>query len=1198
MPSRNDLSSKTFIRKPGTRPLDTSIPMRTEMPPPLRQPTTRVQRAKTLTRPERSQPQQPLINPSGTSPASPAGARTQQGGLSWWRVFARLVTFWAPGVFLSACGLKDGASKQAWREKVALVFLAMLVGGFIGFITMGLNAAFCTAADASGAEDYTHVGDPTAHGTLGINGWMFTINSGENLRSPQESGVNLYMLANSVPGYDISTLFRRQTPACQGISGAFASLDPCSVALPNGQNAGCVQGDLSDDNLRASSFVNTSRKVGFGWDTVSNDTFKNFMVLDGDVLNMNPYIAKFPKPIANDPVDSIIRSQLQQMDSKYGKDATRYFYTQGNFRAEVNCLRQKYLAGQIDKITPGCFFSKLILYASLIVILGLVFIRFLMAVYFSWFISWRMTSKPKNARGRTGVALNHMPEGAMTYVNSDGTAPWASKPGGGPRIADAGAAPGKYGSSRGSSSSATLNAADIGDTPYIVNLITCYSENEEGISNTLSSLSETNYPDERKLLFVVADGMVTGSGETKSTPDVCVGLLDADARFGTPIPMSFISVAQGRKAHNMAMVYAGHYSRGRGHRTPLIIVVKCGTPEEASSAKPGNRGKRDSQMILMNFLQRVTYNDRMTPLDFDLFRKIHALMGVTPDFFELCMMVDADTKVYPESLRILSDCMMHDPLIMGACGETRIANKLSSWVTMIQVYEYFISHHLTKSFESVFGGVTCLPGCFSMYRIKARKAADDDWVPVIVKPEVTREYSQSTVTTLHQKNLLLLGEDRFLTTLLLRTFPNRKMVFCPRARCRTEVPHTFKMLLSQRRRWINSTVHNLMELVLVRDLCGTFCFSMQFIVFMDLIGTASLPVAIGLTYTLIVTYCLHPPHDFSTAIPLMLLVAVIGLPAVLILLATRKVVYVLWMLVYLLALPVWNFILPIYSFWHFDDFSWGETRKVEGEGKDTGHGDDDGTFSASSVPLRRWEDWERSRLKKLAREARRRQEFERQFGKGFYNEEKDHQDQYLDPKSQLRNSFDSSDAASDFEEDKWGAQIGGYDESQPPPPLAIVRHSVFVDGENTLVGAQDMEEMLEKGWDEDGKQGGGGWGGNDWRKENSFSPYPPMPRLPAQYGPVGNGGYRQPPSRGPPAGHYAPDGEERVALMQDRYQDGGGGDYRAHTTGVNRGASGGQQQHARNRSQPQVNPLGGDPPGGSNGYAHPSHMNNGHVDYR
>ena len=54
------------------------------------------------------------------------------------------------------------------------------------------------------------------------------------------------------------------------------------------------------------------------------------------------------------------------------------------------------------------------------------------------------------------------------------------------------------------------------------------------------------------------------------------------------------------------------------------------------------------------------------------------------------------------------------------------------------------------------------------------------------------------------KNLLLLGEDRYLTTLMLRTFPNRKMMFVPQAVCKTVVPDTFKVLLSQRRRWINS----------------------------------------------------------------------------------------------------------------------------------------------------------------------------------------------------------------------------------------------------------------------------------------------------------------------------------------------------------------------------------------------------------
>ena len=113
----------------------------------------------------------------------------------------------------------------------------------------------------------------------------------------------------------------------------------------------------------------------------------------------------------------------------------------------------------------------------------------------------------------------------------------------------------------------------------------------------------------------------------------------------------------------------------------------------------------------------------------------------------------------------------------------------------------------THSQRSLFGGVTCLPGCFSMYRLKARKVTDDAWVP-ICKLEIVREYGQSEIGTLHRKNLLLLGQDRFLTTILLRTFPNRKMMFLPQVRCRIVAHDTFGVLLSQRRRWINSTTHN------------------------------------------------------------------------------------------------------------------------------------------------------------------------------------------------------------------------------------------------------------------------------------------------------------------------------------------------------------------------------------------------------
>lgn len=507
---------------------------------------------------------------------------------------------------------------------------------------------------------------------------------------------------------------------------------------------------------------------------------------------------------------------------------------------------------------------------------------------------------------------------------------------------------------------------------YTFCLVTCYSEGEEGIRCTLDSVAMSDYPKSHTMLLVICDGLITGSGENKSTPDVCIDMMrDFVVPPDEVKAQPYVAIADGAKRNNYAKVYAGFYKYNdetvppeQQARVPMITIVKCGSSEEANSAKPGNRGKRDSQIILMQFLQKVMFDGRMTMMEYEFFNAIWRVTGVSPDHFEICLMVDADTKLFPDALSRLICAAVKDPEISGLCGETKIANKTQSWVSMIQVFEYYISHHQSKAFESIFGGVTCLPGCFCMYRIKAPKGPDGYWVPILANPDIVQHYSENVVDTLHRKNLLLLGEDRYLTTLMLRTFPHRKMMFIPQAVCKTIVPDSFKVLLSQRRRWINSTVHNLFELILVNDLCGTFCFSMQFFVFMDLVGTLALPAAISFTLYVVILAIIGKP----AVVPLVLLALILGLPAVLIVMTSRKVVYVGWMLIYLISLPIWNFILPVYAFWHFDDFSWGDTRKVEGEKKDTGHGDEGGTFDSSVFAMKKWNEFEMERRTKYAQE--------------------------------------------------------------------------------------------------------------------------------------------------------------------------------------------------------------------------------------
>ncbi|KAF9113137.1 hypothetical protein BGX27_002130 [Mortierella sp. AM989] len=486
---------------------------------------------------------------------------------------------------------------------------------------------------------------------------------------------------------------------------------------------------------------------------------------------------------------------------------------------------------------------------------------------------------------------------------------------------------------------------------FIILQVPCYTEGEESLRKTLDSLAALRYDDKRKLLFVIADGMIIGSGNDRPTPRIVLDILGVDPNVD-PEPLSFLSLGEGNKQHNMGKVYSGLYEHN-GHIVPYVVVVKVGTPTERQ--RPGNRGKRDSQMILMRFLNKVHFNSPMTPLELEMYHQIKNVIGVNPSFYEYTLMVDSDTEVLPDSLNRMVSVFLHDTKVMGLCGETQIANEKDSWVTMMQVYEYFISHHLSKAFESLFGSVTCLPGCFCMYRIRTPTKS----TPLLISNSIIDDYSENRVDTLHKKNLLHLGEDRYLTTLMLKHFPNYKMTFTPDAQCRTNVPDQWKVLLSQRRRWINSTVHNLMELVFLPQLCGFCCFSMRFIVMIDLFATLIMPVTV-----IYIGYLIYQIVTNTTAIPKLAFImigAVYGLQAVIFILR-RKWEHIGWMIVYILAIPVFSFYLPLYSFWHFDDFSWGNTRLVVGEkGRKLAVSADQlegNKFDPKSIPQKKWSDYE------------------------------------------------------------------------------------------------------------------------------------------------------------------------------------------------------------------------------------------------
>ncbi|KAG1818874.1 glycosyltransferase family 2 protein [Suillus variegatus] len=475
---------------------------------------------------------------------------------------------------------------------------------------------------------------------------------------------------------------------------------------------------------------------------------------------------------------------------------------------------------------------------------------------------------------------------------------------------------------------------------FVICQVPCYTEGEGSLRKTIDSLAQLKYDDKRKLILVICDGNIVGSGNDRPTPRIVLDILGADPNLD-PEPLSFVSLGEGARQHNMGKVYSGLYECA-GHVVPYLVVVKIGKPSERS--RPGNRGKRDSQMVIMHFLNKVHFSTPMNPLELEMYHQIKNVIGVNPTFFEYLFTVDADTTVEPYSVNRLISACIHDKKVLGVCGETELANAKQSIITMMQVYEYFISHHMAKAFESLFGSVTCLPGCFTLYRLRT----PDTHKPLLISNQMVQDYSQNRVDTLHMKNLLHLGEDRYLTTLLLKHFPLHKTQFVRDAHAFTVAPDDWKILLSQRRRWINSTVHNLGELMFLEQLCGFCCFSMRFVVMIDLVSTIIQPITVGY-----IVYLIRPLPYIS----LVMIGAVYGLQA-LVFILRRKWDMVGWMVFYILAIPIFSLALPLYSFWRMDDFSWGATRVVLGESGKKMIVHDEGKFDPRAIPLKSWNDYE------------------------------------------------------------------------------------------------------------------------------------------------------------------------------------------------------------------------------------------------
>ena len=159
------------------------------------------------------------------------------------------------------------------------------------------------------------------------------------------------------------------------------------------------------------------------------------------------------------------------------------------------------------------------------------------------------------------------------------------------------------------------------------------------------------------------------------------------------------------------------------------------------------------------------------------------------------LMTDGDVCFEPKSALILLDMLDSDPQIGAVCARTHPQG--SGLLYWYQVFDYAIGHWFQKAAEHILGCVLCCPGCFSAFRCPALESVLDEYSTDVIS---AREFLTKEM-----------GEDRWLCTLLVEK--GWRLEYCAVSKNHTHCPEDFDTFYKQRRRWIPSTVANLLFLI-------------------------------------------------------------------------------------------------------------------------------------------------------------------------------------------------------------------------------------------------------------------------------------------------------------------------------------------------------------------------------------------------
>jgi len=299
----------------------------------------------------------------------------------------------------------------------------------------------------------------------------------------------------------------------------------------------------------------------------------------------------------------------------------------------------------------------------------------------------------------------------------------------------------------------------------IIAMVPSYSESVEAVTETVKSLINNDLKGNNLVICVISDG--TNNYDTIiNEKNIITKEYEYQTWLGNVLNISI--------------------SYGTYNNINIIIIHKN-----------QNHGKKDS-IIMFNDIFNIERNnipDMNKTYKSNILNDMDTIFNINK--FEYMFSTDADTIIDTNSFECLINSI-EDRGAIASCGIINVnRNYGNAFWNNFQNFQYLYGQFLRRSVEDLFGQVTCLPGCMTMFKIHNESKVAMDMYSSIPK--------QSNII---KSSIQYIGTDRRLTGNLIYSNENAKIVLNTECNAYTIPPSNLTSYINQRKRWYQNTYFN------------------------------------------------------------------------------------------------------------------------------------------------------------------------------------------------------------------------------------------------------------------------------------------------------------------------------------------------------------------------------------------------------